>query len=99
MCIRYSHHDLVFAIIEMEDSISSAALLADKLETYVFNVTEAYSEDRILYELNEINRKISEASNQNAKMRKEINDARRRRKDASAQAREPQAPGHGGLRH
>lgn len=84
MCIRYSHHDLVFSIIEMEDSISSAALLADKLETYVFNVTDAYSEDRVLRELNNINHKIAEASNQNTKMRKEINDARRRRKDASA---------------
>lgn len=86
MCIRYSHHDLVFAIIEMEDSIASAALLADRLENYVFKMTEAYSEDRVLRELNDINRKIAEASNQNAKMRKEINDARRRRKDASAQA-------------
>ena len=83
MCIRYSHHDLVFSIIEMEDSIASAALLADRLENYVFKMTDAYSEDRILYELNQINKKIAEASNQNAKLRKEINHARSRRNEAS----------------
>lgn len=88
MCIRYSHHDLIFSIIEMEDSISSAALLADRLETYVFNVTEAYSEDRVLRELNNINRKIAEASNQNARLRKEINHARRQRIDEAAEAGE-----------
>lgn len=88
MCIRYSHHDLVFSIIEMEDSISSAALLADRLETYVFNVTEAYSEDRVLRELNNINRKIAEASNQNARLRKEINHARKQRIDEAAEAGE-----------
>ena len=83
MCIRYSHHDLVFSIIEMEDSIASAALLADRLENYVFKMTDAYSEDRVLRELNNINRKIAEASNQNAKLRKEINHARSRRNKAS----------------
>lgn len=88
MCIRYSHHDLVFSIIEMEDSIASAALLADRLETYVFSMTDAYSEDRVLYELNQINKKIAEASNQNAKLRKEINHARDRRNKA-AEAGEP----------
>lgn len=88
MCIRYSHHDLIFSIIEMEDSISSAALLADRLETYVFNVTEAYSEDRVLRELNNINRKIAEASNQNARLRKEINHARKQRVNEAAEAGE-----------
>lgn len=88
MCIRYSHHDLVFSIIEMEDSISSAALLADRLENYVFKMTDAVSEDRILYELNQINKKIAEASNQNARLRKEINHARRKRKDDAAEAGE-----------
>ena len=88
MCIRYSHHDLVFAIIEMEDSIASAALLADRLENYVFKMTDAYSEDRILRELNNINRKIAEASNQNARLRKEINHARRKRIDEAAEAGE-----------
>lgn len=83
MCIRYSHHDLVFSIIEMEDSIASAALLADRLENYVFKMTDAYSEDRILYELNQINKKIAEASNQNARLRKEINHARSRRNKTS----------------
>ena len=83
MCIRYSHHDLVFSIIEMEDSIASAALLADRLENYVFKMTDAYSEDRVLRELNNINRKIAEASNQNVRLRKEINHARSRRKKAS----------------
>jgi len=89
MCIRYSHHDLVFSIIEMEDSISSAALLADRLETYVFKMTDAYSEDRVLRELNNINRKIAEASNQNARLRKEINHARKRRIDEASEAGEP----------
>lgn len=88
MCIRYSHHDLVFSIIEMEDSIASAALLADRLENYVFKMTEAYSEDRVLRELNNINRKIAEASNQNARLRKEINHARRQRIDEAAEAGE-----------
>lgn len=86
MCIRCSHHDLVFAIIEMEDSISSAALLADKLETCVFNATEACSEDRVPYELDEVDRGIAGASNRNAKMRREMDDAGRRWRDASAQA-------------
>ena len=89
MCLRYSHHDLVFSIIEMEDSIASATLLADRLETYVFKMTDAYSEDRILYELNQINKKIAEASNQNARLRKEINHARKRRIDEAAEAGEP----------
>lgn len=91
MCIRYSHHDLVFSIIEMEESIASAALLADRLENYVFKITDAYSEDRVLRELNNINRKIAEASNQNAKLRKEINHAKHQA------GTESQGHGYGGL--
>lgn len=76
MCIKPSRNDIIFAIIEMEDDIASAALLADKLESYIYAVRENYSEDRILYELNRVDDRLKEARNHNAKLRKEINHAK-----------------------
>lgn len=78
MCMKPSRNDIIFAIIEMEDDIASAALLADKLENYIYAVRDNYSEDRILYELNRVDDRLKEARNHNAKLRKEINDAKRK---------------------
>lgn len=78
MCIKPSRNNIIFAIIEMEDDIASAALLADKLENYIYSVRDNYSEDRILYELNRVDDRLKEARNHNAKLRKEINDAKRK---------------------
>lgn len=83
MCMKPSRSDIVFAIIEMEDDIASAALLADKLEDYIYAVRDRYSEDRILYEMNRIDDRLKEARNHNAKLRKEINDAKRKASEQS----------------
>lgn len=78
MCIKPSRNDIVFAIIEIEDDIASAALLADHIESYLWSIGDSYSADRILYELNRVDDRLHEARSKNAKIRKEINDAKRK---------------------
>lgn len=76
MCMKPSRSDIVFAIIEMEDDIASASLLADHIESYLWSMGNNYSTDRILYELNRVDDRLHEARSKNAKIRKEINHAK-----------------------
>lgn len=74
MCIRTAH-DITWAVMDMEDSMTKALEKADKLETYLNDCVDNPSIDRVLYELNAINLEIKMASSTNAKLRKEINRA------------------------
>lgn len=78
MCMR-TVHDVVYAVIDMEDSISSAAEKADKLQRYLDDVCEDLSWNRVLRELNAVDAQLKEARSRNAFIRKSIN----RRDDAS----------------
>lgn len=78
MCIKPSRNDIIFAIIEMEDDIASAALLADHIESYLWSMGNGYSIDRTLYELNRVDDRLHEARSKNARIRKEINYAKRK---------------------
>lgn len=80
MCIRYPYRDLVAAVVEMEDSIASANAMADRVEGYLRNMGDGYSEDRVLYEMNRIEELVREANSVNRDIRRRINDARNRRK-------------------
>lgn len=83
MCMKPSRSNIVFAIIEMEDDIASAALLADHIESYLWSMGDGYSADRILYELNRVDDRLHEARSKNARIRKEINDAKRKASEQS----------------
>lgn len=83
MCMKPSRSDIVLAIIEMEDDIASAALLADHIESYLWSMGDNYSNDRVLYELNRVDDRLKEARNHNAKLRKEINNAKRKTRKQS----------------
>lgn len=69
--------DIYFAVMEMHDSIMSASKLADHLEGYIHSL-ENPSYSRILYEMNRIDDQLHQARSKNAKLRKEINDAKRK---------------------
>lgn len=83
MCIKPSRNDIVFAVIEMEDDIASAALLADRVESYLWSMEDNYSIDRILYELNRVDDRLHEARSKNAKLRKGLNNAKRKTSEQS----------------
>lgn len=70
MCIK-RFHDITFAVIDMEDSIASAALLADKLERYL-NSVESYSDSRVTHEINRIQERLDEAKTKGHKIKKGI---------------------------
>lgn len=70
MCIK-RFHDITFAVIDMEDSIASAALLADKLERYLNNV-ENYSDERVTHEINRIQDRLDEAKTKGHEIKKGI---------------------------
>lgn len=74
MCIRTAH-DITWAVMDLEDSMTEALRKADKLENYLNEHVENPSIDRILYELNAMNMDIKAASGINARLRKEINRA------------------------
>ena len=72
MCIK-KVHDITFAIVDMEDSIASAALLTDKLERYL-NSVENYSDERVTYEINRIQDRLFEAKVKGNEIKKGIRD-------------------------
>ena len=72
MCIK-RFHDITFAVIDMEDSIASAALLADKLERYL-NSVESYSDDRVNHEISRIQKRLDEAKTKGHEIKKGIRD-------------------------
>lgn len=75
MCIK-RFHEITFAIVDMEDSIASAALLADKLERYL-NSIDNYSDERVTYEINRIQERLDEAKTKGHEIKKGIrNEAR-----------------------
>lgn len=74
ICIRTAH-DITWAVMDLEDSMTEALKKADKLENYLNEHVENPSIDRILYELNAMNMDIRTASGINARLRKEINRA------------------------
>lgn len=74
MCIRTAH-DITWAVMDLEDSMTKALEKADKLENYLNDHVENPSIDRVLYELNAMNMDIKAASGINARLRKEINRA------------------------
>lgn len=74
VCIRTAH-DITWAVMDLEDSMTEALRKADKLENYLNEHVENPSIDRILYELNAMNMDIKAASGINARLRKEINRA------------------------
>lgn len=72
MCIK-KFHSITFAVVDMEDSISSAALLADKLERYL-NSVENYSDERVCHEINRIQAMLDEAKTKGHNIKKGIRD-------------------------
>lgn len=72
MCIK-RFHDITFAVVDMEDSIASAALLADKLERYL-NSIDNYSDERVCYEINRIQERLDEAKAKGHEIKKGIHD-------------------------
>ena len=72
MCIK-SFHDITFAVVDMEDSIASAALLADKLERYLNNV-ENYSDERVCYEINRIQESLDDDKAKGHEIKKGIHN-------------------------
>ena len=75
--LTMNRSDIYFAVMEMHDSIMSASKLADHLEGYIHSL-ENPSYSRILYEMNRIDDQLHQARSKNAKLRKEINDAKRK---------------------
>lgn len=75
MCIK-KMHDITFAIVDMEDSIASAALLADKLERYL-NHIDNYSDERVTYEINRIQERLDEAKTKGHEIKKGIRNETR----------------------
>lgn len=72
MCIR-TIHDVTYAVIDMENSISKAAERADKLQSYLDDLCEDASWARVLRELNAVDMQLKEARSRNAFIRKSIN--------------------------
>lgn len=72
MCIQ-SIHDITYSVIDMEESISKAAEKADRLEHYLNENIDSFSEPRILYELNAVDNELRAARSKNAFIRKSIN--------------------------
>lgn len=72
MCIK-QFHSITFAVVDMEDSISSAALLADKLERYL-NSVENYSDERVCYEITRIQSLLDEAKAKGHKIKKGVHN-------------------------
>lgn len=72
MCIR-TVHDITYAVIDMEESISKAAEKADRLEHYLNENIDAFSEPRILYQLNAVDGFLKKARSKNAFIRKALN--------------------------
>ena len=90
--VIYEDRSVRVTTIPLKHRVPSSGFLFEEKEGerhIVRKMTDAYSEDRVLRELNNINRKIAEASNQNARLRKEINHARKARIDEAAEAGEP----------
>lgn len=75
MCIK-RFHDITFAVIDMEDSIASAALLADRLERYL-NSVENYSDERVCHEINQIQSRLDDAKTKGHEIKKGIRDEAR----------------------
>lgn len=72
MCIR-TVHDITWAVMDMEDSMTEALEKADRLESYLREAEDSYSESRVLREMNEIDRALKDARSHNARVRKSIN--------------------------
>ena len=77
MCIR-TIHDVTYAVIDMEESITMALEKTDRLERYLNENIDGCSEPRILYQLNAVDSFLKKARSKNAFIRKALN-----RKDES----------------
>lgn len=67
--------DIYFDVMGMHDCIMSASKLTDHLESYIHSM-ENPSYSRILYEMNRIDDQLHQARSKNARLRKEINNAK-----------------------
>lgn len=70
-------HDMTMSMTGVRNQISLASFISERLDEYIWKRGPNASEDRILYELNRIDEHLHEARSLNARLRKEINDARR----------------------
>lgn len=71
MCI-HSVHDITYAVIDMEESMTRAMEVADRLENYL-NSGDLISNARVLRELNNVDTELKSARSRNAFIRKALN--------------------------
>lgn len=69
-------HDMTMSMTGVRNHISLASFISERLDEYIWKRGPNASESRILYELNRIDEQLHEARSLNARLRKEINDAK-----------------------
>lgn len=81
VCIK-QHHEFLYAVLDMQDSIADAAKKADDVYRYIGD--NGMSWDHVLFDLNECDARLDEAKVINEALRREAND---RKKNSYGQAR------------
>lgn len=72
MCMR-TKYDVIYAVIDIEESISRAAEVADNLQNYLDSLTtESYSEAHVLHCIRKVRKIINEVSSDCERIRKGV---------------------------
>ena len=74
MCIK-EHHEFLYAVLDMQDSISDAAKKADDVYRYIGD--NGMSWDHVLFDLNKCDDRLNEARIINEALRREANGYKR----------------------